>query len=136
VLILRAVANAGYAPALAYVKPHLRSSDATIRAAAVASLRSMQTGDAAAVLAERLTNERSPDVRISALDAARVRGPSDQLERALVAASNDPGPRVRHRAVELMIEWLPERPRLREQLARIASRDPEAGIRERASAAL
>jgi hypothetical protein len=71
------------------------------------------------------------------MDAARVREPSDSVVRVLTGtAKNAEDPRVRYRAVELVVQWLAKRAELRSSLAEIAAKDPEPKVRERARAAL
>ena len=135
--VLRAIANSGYDGAYPRVLPYIKSDDETVRVAAVQSLQSMRAPAVDATLADRLVADASSQVRVSVLEAIRVRTPTDVLARALVAAALGNGdPQVRYHAVELMIGWLPRRPDLRDTLAQIASTDAESQVRARAKAAL
>ncbi len=134
---LRAMVNAGYAPALPHVIPYLTADRVEIRAAAVRSLQSMSDARVDGLLAVRLQSDSSREVRISALGAAKIRVPTDTLahavENAATAASD---PHVRFRAVEVLAAWKARRPELRAALERIAESDQEARIRDRAKSAL
>jgi hypothetical protein len=134
---LRAIANSGYAPALPVVTPYLDDARDGVRVAAVRALQSMQDAKVDQLIAHSLGSDPSNDVQISAIDAARVREPSDQLAQALASsATGASDPHVRYGAVELMTQWLPLRPDFRATLERVARNDEEERIRERAKAAL
>jgi hypothetical protein len=97
----------------------------------------MQDAKVDQLIAHSLGSDPSNDVQISAIDAARVREPSDQLAQALASsATGASDPHVRYGAVELMTQWLPLRPDFRATLERVARNDEEERIRERAKAAL
>jgi hypothetical protein len=134
--VLKAIANSGYAGALSRVKPYLRDQRELVRAAAVRALQSMQDARVDGIIAERLTSDESPKVRLSALEAAEIRGPGLELAEALSETINAEDRHVRYRAVELMADWLPRRPELRATLALVAKGDTEVRIRERAQSAL
>jgi hypothetical protein len=89
------------------------------------------------LIAGRLEGDTVSEVRIAALDALRVREPTDALVRAVSSvAATATDPRVRYRAVELAIQWLPRRKELVATLSRVAANDPEPRVRSRAQAAL
>ena len=137
VTVLRGIANSGYAGALGAVLPLLDDRRDRVRMAAVRALQSMQDPKADGLIAERIRHDTSDDVRISAVAAAEVREPNGDLASAVVKAGTDAADaRVRYRAVELMIRWLPARPELRAALAQVASSDHESTVRDRAKAAL
>ncbi len=137
VTVLRAIANSGYAPALARVAPYLDDTRDGVRGAAVRALQSMQDTKADRLIASRLESDTSNEVRISAIEAAHVREPNDLLAQALASsATGATDPHVRYRAVELMTQWLPLRSDFRPTLERVAASDAEERIRERAKAAL
>ncbi len=137
VTVLRAIANSGYAPALAQVTPYLDDPRDGVRGAAVRALQSMQDTKADELIASRLESDPSNDVRISAIEAAHVREPNDLLAHALASSATDAtDPHVRYRAVELMAQWFPLRSDFRPTLERVAASDAEERIRERAKAAL
>ena len=119
------------------VIPYLDDKRDRVRVAAVRALQSMVDPHVDALIASRLQVDESNEVRISAVAAAQVREPSEQLTAALASAGTGaPDARVRYRAVELMTRWLPQRPDLRATLERVASSDAESTVRERAKAAL
>jgi hypothetical protein len=136
VTALRAVGNAGYAEALPRVAPYLTDKRELVRVAAARALQSMKNPEIDGMLAARIQNDDSSDVRISAIAAAQVREPSDVLGRALKDAATVPDPRVRYRAVELMRFWLDRRPDFRTVLERVALNDSEARVRELAKTSL
>jgi hypothetical protein len=89
------------------------------------------------IIAERLTDDSSAQVRISAIEAAKVREPTDPLVSALVdAGMHGDDAHLRYRAVELMADWLKKRPDLRATLDLVAKNDAEEKVRERAKRAL
>jgi hypothetical protein len=135
--VLRAIANSGYAEALPSVIPFVSDQRELVRVAAVRALQSMQDPKVDAILAKSLGEDPSSEVRVSVIDSLKVRRPNDTSAHALQgAATSAADPRVRYRAVELMVRWLPWRPDLRSALAALAESDPEERIRERAKAAL
>jgi hypothetical protein len=137
IAVLRAIANSGYTPALPQVAPYLSDEREQVRVAGVRALQSMQDATVDNLLASRLVSDAASDVRVSVIDAAKVRDPSDVLARALASAATEAlDPRVRYRALELMIRWIPWRPDFRSTLERIAQVDAEERIRKRARAAL
>ncbi len=134
---LRGIANSGYAPALPKLLPYLSDDRDKVRVAAVRALQSMHDPQVDGILAARMRTDTSSKVRVSAIVAAQVRKPSDELASGLASAgmaSSDAT--VRYRAVELMVRWLPERPELRATLEQVAQRDTEARVRDFAKAAL
>jgi hypothetical protein len=135
--VLRAIANSGYDPALPRILPYLRDREERVRASAVRSLQLMRDSRVDQLIAERLAEDASKRVRLSAIEAARLREPNAALSEALARAGVEADdPHVRFRAVELMAKWLPKRAELREVLASIARSDAETRIQERARAAL
>jgi hypothetical protein len=136
-IVLRAIANSGYAGALPRVTPYLDHKDERIRVAAMRAVQSMRDPRVDGILAEHLRTDVSPQVRLSALEAAKLREPNQVLVAALTDASTKSEDRhVRYRAVELMSDWLSKRPELRGTLELVAKNDAEAKIRERAKEAL
>ena len=137
VAALGALTNSGYAKALGAVRPIVRDKREPVRVAAVRALQSMQDPTVDGILASSMKSDSSSDVRISAMDAAQVREPTDEVADALgtiaVSASDA---RVRFRAVELMLQWLRRRPGLKSTLEIVASKDPEPKVRDRAKSAL
>jgi hypothetical protein len=89
------------------------------------------------IIAARMQSDVSPEVRISALDAATIRTPTRELTSGVTTAASDASDaHVRYRAVELMARWLPQRPDLRGALEQVAQKDVQPEVRERAKAAL
>jgi hypothetical protein len=137
VTVLGALSNSGFAKAFDAVQPYVHHSSEAVRVAAVRSLQSMRLRAVDGVLASSISSDPSSQVRISALDAARVREPSDEVSKALSdVATSAVDPRVRYRAVELMIQWLPQWPQFHGALATVAEKDGESRVRERAKSAL
>ena len=88
------------------------------------------------VVAEQLLTGNT-DAQIAALDAISVREPSAALGAALQhAALSAADPRARMKAVEIMGQWLPKRPELRESLAAVAEKDTRSQVRQAAKHAL
>jgi hypothetical protein len=136
-ILLRAIANSGYIGALPQVLPFLDDKDEEIRGSAVRALQSMRGQRVDAMIAARLKDDASTEVRISAIEAAKVREPTEPVVAALISAGTQgESPHVRYRAVELMANWLNKRPDLRATLDIVAKNDTEERIRERAKAAL
>jgi hypothetical protein len=137
VAVLRALANSGYTAALPSVQPFLSDERELVRSVAVQALQSMQGPKIDELIAHSIETDPSRDVRLSAIDAAHARRPTDVLVRSLVSTSTtSPDPHVRYRCLELMINWKTVRPELRVTFDRIAKTDEEERIRERAKAAL
>jgi hypothetical protein len=136
VTVLRAIANSGYAPALPHVTPFFDDARDEVRGAAVRALMSMRDPGADRLIATRMTDDSSAEVRLAAIEAARARASSDVLCGALAAVSRDREPRVRYRGAELMLRWVSERPELRKPLEAIAAADSEPRVRELAKAGL
>ena len=137
VTVLRAITNSGYSPAKDVVIGYTAAPEEEIRVAAVRALQSMKDGSVDQVIADRMLTDSSSEVQISALNAAKVRDPSDVLAHAAAgAATSAADPHVRYRAVELIDFWAHSRPDLRATLEDVSVRDPEGRIRDRAKAAL
>jgi hypothetical protein len=137
VTILRAVANSGYAAALPEVIPYLTDSREQVRVDAVRALQSMKAPQVDDLIVARLESDAASAVRLSAIQAAQVRQPTDVLVHGITrAATNTPDPHVRYRAVEVMLQWLAQRPDLREALVKQSTSDQEPKIRERIAGAL
>jgi len=134
---LTAIGNSGYDGALDRVVPYLADRGEPVRAAAVGALQSMRDPRVDQLIANCVQSDLSSRVRISALDAARVRAPSDTLTQALmVVAIKADDAHVRYGAVDLIIRWLSARPDLLPILTQVAAQDSEPRVRERAQAAL
>jgi len=128
--VLRAIANSGYAGALPHLTRYLGDERPLVRGTALRALQSMRDPKVDGILASGLTSDPSGDVRVSALDAAKNRDPSDAMAQALAAvAASEPDTHVRYRAVELMGDWLTRRPDLRPTLEQIAQNDEEPRVR-------
>jgi len=137
VTVLGAIMNSGYVEALPQVSQYIADGPETVRAAAIQALQSMQDPRIDGILASHIEEDTSSKVRVSAIDAARVRQPTDSVAHAVTtAATSDTDPLVRYHAVDLMARWLRRRPELRAALEGIAHDDREERIRSRAQAAL
>jgi hypothetical protein len=134
---LRAIANSGYSGALPTVMPFLRDGRDLVRGVALRALQSMTDPRVDSLIATSMVSDSAASVRISAIEAAQVRTPTEALSSSLrnTAASAE-DPHVRYRAVDLMRRWLPMRPELRASLERVSKEDEQARIRELAKGAL
>jgi HEAT repeat protein len=133
---LRAIGNSGYSPALAKVVPYLSDPREQLRVDAVRALRAMQAPEVERTLVQKLEDDASTTVRLAAIEAMVDRVPSDILVDGLRRASTVEESHVRHRAVELMIRWVPKRAELRRDILLVAENDAEPKIRELAKASL
>jgi hypothetical protein len=89
------------------------------------------------LIARYLLEDKSKQVRLSAIESADLREPTEVMVAALAkAATQSDETHVRYRAVELLIRWLPKRPDVRGALERVAQKDEEAKVRDRARKAL
>lgn len=135
--VLRGIANSGYDGALDVVRPYLSARNAAVRGAAVESLRLMQHGSVDALIVEQLEQAQESGVRLAALNAMKVREPSDVLSTGLARfARQTPDPYARLKAVELAARWLQKRSELRGVVEELADRDERPRIRHAARAAL
>jgi HEAT repeat protein len=135
--LLGAIANSGYAPALPKLSPFLSHERERVRAAAVHALQSIDDPEADNILATQLESDASSEVRVSAIEAAKVREPTDVLAHALTdAATHASDAQVRYRAVETIAVWMRKRMELRSTLEQVAQKDPEERVRNQARAAL
>ena len=105
----------------------LDDQDDSIRAAAVDAIRLMPNPEVDVLLARHLASSEGAGVRNEALEAAKLRAPSQTLTTAVAAVATSPqDTRARMKAVRIMEQWLPARPELRtvlEQLARDATNE-------------
>ncbi len=139
VTVLRGISNSGYAGALEAVRPYFSDRESLLRQTAVDAIRLMKHPEVDSLVAHYLdaTNERSYTVRVAAVNAAKVRKPSDRLARALAkAALKDPKAKVRYEAIQVMKKWAVDRPELRKTLEQVAKADSEKQNRMAARAAL
>jgi hypothetical protein len=134
---LRAIANSGYGGALPKILPLLTDKREQVRVDAVRSLQSMKDPRVDDLIVARVKSDASNAVRISGIQAAQVREPSDILVRGLLAAATSAeDPHVRYRAVEVLLRWAPRRSELKAELSRLAGSDQERRIRDRISSGL
>lgn len=135
--VLRALANSGYDGALPAVARQLGDRNEEVRVAALRALQSMRAPAADTLLAHHIGEDESKKARLSAIEAADLREPSEVVVAALSkAATDDADAHVRFRSVELLVRWLPRRPDVRGALQRVAKADEEDKVRELARAAL
>jgi hypothetical protein len=134
---LIALGNAGAGEALPVIEPYLDAPAPGLRAAAVRALRLVPGDHVDERLAAVLSGDREPQVRQSALVAARDRPLSAALLRGVDwAARRDPEVRIRYDAVSALASWVNEAPTIRETMALVARTDGNERIRATASAAL
>jgi HEAT repeat protein len=133
---LRALSNAGYAPALPALRRLLDDAREQVRVDAVTALRLLTTAEADELIGTKLKLDPSKEVRRAAVAAAAVRAPTKVLSSALEQASKDRDTHVRYRATALMVSWLSKQPSLRRTLGNIAARDPEPQVRAAAKLGL
>jgi HEAT repeat protein len=134
---LRGIANSGYVPALATVRSRLDAENEDVRGAALEALRHMADPAVDGILAERIRSDKSPSVRLAAINAFKLREPSAVLALPLAQTSeHDADPRVRRAAVRLAGIWISRRPELRTVLDRIRTSDESATVRAIAQAQL
>ena len=135
--VLRAIANAGYISSVNDIVPFLSSEDASVRGAAVQSLRLMKHPRVDLLIAHQLEKENSRRARLDALSAAKVRKPSKVLSDAVIhVATTAADSQSRMKAVQLMINWMVALPDLRTTLAHIAEADENLTIQGAAEAAV
>jgi hypothetical protein len=134
---LIALGNAGAGEALPVIEPYLDAPAPGLRAAAVRALRLVPGDHVDERLAAVLSGDREPQVRQSALVAARDRPLSAALLRGVDwAARRDPEVHIRYDAVSALAGWVNEVPTIRETMALVARTDGNERIRATASAAL
>jgi hypothetical protein len=134
---LRGIANSGHDGAFDAVRPLLKDPSPQVRGAAVEAIRLMRHESVDTLIIEQLEQDTESSVRLAALNAMKMREPSDELASALtrlVRTTDDPYARLK--AVELMGRWLPQRPDLKKVLEQIARDDARPKIRAAAEAAL
>ena len=106
-----------------------------MRAAAVRALQSMVDPRVDGLIAGRLLTDDATEVRTAAVDAAKQREASDTLTNAAMqTALQATDAVVRYHAVELLLQWMHQRPDLRAFLTGIEANDPEPRVRERVHA--
>jgi hypothetical protein len=135
--LLRGIANSGDARALPSVKPLLDDQDDSTRAAAVDAIRLMPNPEVDALLAKHLSPDEGDGVRNEALEAAKLRAPSDALAMAVAVVATDAhDTRSRMKAVRIMEQWLPARPELRTVLEHLARNNKNDEVSQAAKAVL
>jgi hypothetical protein len=134
---LRGIANSGDRAAFAAVAPLLTNEAPAVRTAAVDAIRLMPGADVEKVLIERLEHDASTGVRLGVVGAAMARPYSEALSAAVErAASKDQNSGVRNQCVRALSKWLPDTPRLRPVIAKIAESDGNEAVKAAALAAL
>jgi hypothetical protein len=130
---LRGIANSADGTLLGKVRPFLETDRHPygVRQAAVEALGRMRVSDADSLLADRIANDPSSDVRGSVASVAGSRDPSPTLTDALTRASTrDRDRAVRYGSVQTLVRWSKDRPELRAVLAEIAKNEREPKIQE------
>lgn len=134
--VLTALGNAGDDATLDVIRTYVTSDEATVRGAAAQALRRIGGAEPDGILTT-LSTDPSADVRFSAVDAMAERPFSAPLASALssmvVKESAYP---VRAKALNLLAQWSPSGPTVAEALNVVASRDPNADLRDVARRAL
>lgn len=134
---LRGIANSGDRAAFAMVAPLLAHESPSVRSAAVDAIRLMPGADVEKALVERLEHDASTGVRLGVVGAAMARPRSDALSAAVErAAVNDSNSGVRNQCLRALVKWLPETPRLRPVIAKIAELDANQAVKTAAAAAI
>jgi hypothetical protein len=130
---LRGIANSADGTLLGKVRPFLETdrSPYGVRQAAVEAVGRMRVSDADSLLADRIANDPSSDVRRAAASIAGSRDPSPTLTNALTRASTrDQDRSVRYGSVQTLVRWSKDRPELRAVLEDIAKNEREPKIQE------
>lgn len=135
-LALGALGNAGDPATLDAIGAYEDSADPSVRAAVAQAVRRIPGSDADETLAT-LCQDGTTAVRFSAVQAIGERASSPALITAVSAlAVNEPDLRVRAGAVNDLARWAPGAPAADEALTTVASRDPNADLRNVAANAL
>lgn len=134
--VLRGISNSGYSGALPAVRPYLADKDPALRGAAVEAVRLMDDPTVDGVIAHAL-QDQDESMRLSALNAAKTRAPSEVLATGLdKIARSDEAVRCRERAVQLIGRWVTARPELRATLQYVAEHDGRDAVRAAAQGGL
>ena len=134
--VLTALGNGGDALTLDLIRDYVASDAPNVRAAAAQALRRIAGGVADDMLAA-LCADRASEVRLSAVDAVGERAFSPGLATALsTLAVGEPDYGVRAKAVNVLAQWSKQAPDVASTLTIVASRDPNADLRNVANGAL
>jgi hypothetical protein len=133
---LRGIANAATPAALPALQRCLdEEKDDSVRRAAVDALALIQRPEIDPLIARYLQEESR--VRLAALDAARLREPSDVLAAGIDRVAREATDRQsRLESLRIMERWLARRPELKATLERLAASEPDEMVRRVAQAAL
>jgi HEAT repeat protein len=136
--LLAAFGNSAGPLVLPAIRDALRDPRDPVRAAAARALRLAPATEMERLLAETLTSDRSPSVRLAAMFAAGFRHPMGPLlgEALVRAARTDPFEYVRSDALTLLRQNHADVPRAAETLAWVAEHDDKPGVRRLAREAL
>jgi Lipoprotein amino terminal region len=136
VQVLMGLSNAAYAPALPAVRPHLASTEAPLRAAAVQALRLMPVVDVEPLIVAA-TKDEELEVRMAAIEAVETREPSPTLMAAMTERlRSEPEARARLQVLGTIVAWSEAQPKLREAIERVAATDDDDVVRKSAKDAL
>jgi hypothetical protein len=135
--VLRAIANSGHASAFDAVKPAVSDKSAKVRSAAVDAIRLMDHPEVDGVIASSLLEDEERAVQASAVEAIRLREPSDRLASAL-SESLRSGVKlaVKLKVIAVMGQWKGERPELQRELERVVAESTVPKLRDAARRAL
>jgi hypothetical protein len=137
IAVLRGIANSAYDGALDAVRPYLVAEQIEVRSAAIDALRLMKTEAVDGLLATRIVEDKSANVRLAAVKVLGRRNASATLRRAVArVAAKEPDETVRVSLVELLARWLPTDHELRTTLEQMARGDAASRVRDLANSAL
>jgi hypothetical protein len=136
--LMAALGNSIGPAALPVIQEALRDAQGAVRAAAARALRLAPGAEIDDLLSTAMTSDSDPDVRSSAILAARFRHPlSARLGEALLrTARMDTVDSLRSSAITLLRQNPDSSPHTAETLAWIAGNDPQPGVRRLATQAL
>jgi hypothetical protein len=136
-LALEALGNTGSDQALPALKLALADSSPPVRASAANALRHLQSPDADAQLAKIASGDADANVRSSALRALIPRALTSGTRAGLISAlGQDADVVVRMTAVDVMSKYLDQETGFQQALEQCSEHDPDARVRERATAVL
>ena len=130
VATLKALGNAGMPETLAAAREALESDQFRVRVTAVWALRFVEGTEAARTIVATMGSDTIPEVRESAVEAARWRGPDAMLTAVTRALMRDDTPDVRRIAANVIHQWSMDSPALWHTLKRAYDEEEEPRVRE------
>jgi hypothetical protein len=131
---LEAAGNAADPNALPAIEAALHSADPSVRRAAVEALRFVDHPKALPLIVATLSTDAAGHVRLGAIFALSFRPEPGAIEAIVRAALQDPEPAVRIAAVTELGPRLIAQPALAYPLRQVAAHDPDAQVRDTATA--